>query len=140
MAPSIRDFKPHQVGLRKVLGDLEADIMDVVWDRERVMVREVHQELLTWRELAYTTVMTVMGRLVDKGFLFREPVGNAYAYMPVDSRQEFMDRVAREVVDGLMAEFAEPAVSHFVHCLSREENEENLQQLEELLRQTRSGD
>ena len=137
---SIRDFKPHQVGLRKVLGDLEADIMDVIWEKDRVMVRDVHRELLTRRELAYTTVMTVMGRLVDKGILVREPVGNAYAYMAVDSRQDFMDQVAREVVDGLMAEFAEPALSHFVHCLACEENEQSLVQLEDLIRQTRASD
>jgi predicted transcriptional regulator len=50
-----------------MLGDLERAVMDVAWSRPHVTVREVVSLLPAGRKPAYTTVMTVMNRLVDKG-------------------------------------------------------------------------
>ena len=74
----VSDFKPHKAGLKKILGELEADIMEIVWDRERVAVRDVYEHLRLQKKCAYTTIMTVMGRLADKGLLNKEAQGNAY--------------------------------------------------------------
>jgi predicted transcriptional regulator len=63
-------FDPRKKGLRKILGDLEADVMEAMWARGRATVHDVHERLAAAdRELAYTTVMTVMSRLADKGLL-----------------------------------------------------------------------
>lgn len=136
MAGWIREFKPHKLGLRKVLGDLEAEIMEVIWQREQVLVRDVHRELTKKREIAYTTIMTVMGRLVEKGLLVREQVGNSYVYRPSRSRADFTRLVVQEVIDGLLEEFAEPAISHFVNRISQED-EEHLDRLEEMIAKSR---
>ena len=129
----VREFKPHKLGLRKVLGDLEAEIMEVVWQHDRVLVRDVHRELVKRRAIAYTTVMTVMGRLAEKKILSREQQGNAYVYTPRFSQKEFTGFVAKEVIDGLLEDFAEPAIFHFVSRISQTEDDEQLQRLEELI-------
>jgi predicted transcriptional regulator len=81
-------------------GELEAAVMDRLWSRdEPATVREVLVELRPERDLAYTTVMTVMDNLHRKGFLDRERDGRAYRYRPVKSRDEHMAELMREVLD-----------------------------------------
>ncbi len=70
------------------LGDLERAVMDVLWDADgEVSVRDVHAALVD-RDLAYTTVMTVLVRLVGKGLAERELDGRAWRYRPARSRQD----------------------------------------------------
>jgi predicted transcriptional regulator len=133
----IKEFRPHKLGLGKVLGDLESEIMEVVWQRDGVLVRDVHRELAKRREIAYTTVMTVMSRLVGKNILSREQVGNAYLYKPRFTKSEFTRVVVREVIDSLLEEFAEPAISYFFSRLQQVEDEEQLDRLEALIAERR---
>lgn len=133
----ISDFKPHKDGLRKVLGDLEADIMKIIWQEEKSTVRDVYEKLRLQREIAYTTVMTIMSRLAEKKLLEKEQVGNAYVYRPAVSEQEFARRVVSEVLDGLLEEFAEPAISHFVDRMSNED-EQKIARLEAMIKEMRS--
>lgn len=133
----ISDFKPHKDGFRKVLGDLEADIMQIVWTEEKSTVRDVYEKLRLQREIAYTTVMTIMSRLAEKKLLEKEQIGNAYVYRPTISEQEFARKVVSEVLDGLLEEFAEPAISHFVDRLSNED-EQKIAKLEALIKERRS--
>ena len=62
-------FRPEKEGLRAALFDLEADIMEVVWTKgwKEFAVADVHRELERERDIAYTTVMTTVGRLHGKG-------------------------------------------------------------------------
>lgn len=133
----ISDFKPHKMGYKKVLGDLEADVMKVVWNEGKVTVRDVYEQLRLNKKIAYTTVMTIMTRLAEKGLLAKEPQGNAYVYTPTISETEFAKMVVSEVLDGLLEEFAEPALSHMVDRLSFEDKD-RLSQLEELIKEHRS--
>lgn len=71
------------------LGELEAAVMDRLWSWNRpTRVREVLDDLRAERDLAYTTVMTVMDNLHRKGLLARERDGRAYRYRPTASREE----------------------------------------------------
>ncbi|ADG83038.1 CopY family transcriptional repressor [Thermincola ferriacetica] len=133
----ISDFKPHKMGLKKVLGDLEADIMGIIWKEGKATVRDVYEALRLQREIAYTTVMTIMGRLAEKNLLTKEPLGNAYVYTPTVSQEEFSKQVVSEVLDGLLEEFAEPAISHLVERISSED-ENKIAELEKLIRERRS--
>jgi predicted transcriptional regulator len=94
-------------------GDLEAVIMDRVWERgEPVTVREVFDELSAERTIAYTTVMTTMDNLHRKGWLDRVREGKAYRYTATASREEYSARLMREALaDGGDAEMV---LSHFV--------------------------
>lgn len=79
-----------------VFGDLEQAVMEVLWASPAAMsVRDVHAALSRDRELAYTTVMTVMDRLAKKGQLQRELDGRAWRYSPVYSWAQL---VSNEIV------------------------------------------
>jgi len=132
------DFKPHRLGLEQVLGELEAEIMEILWLAGETTVREVYQALLKGRDIAYTTVMTVMTRLADKGILIREADGNAYLYRPSMSRQVFVAEMVGEVLDALLSSHSAQTVSHFVARLD-EANAAELQALEELIRIRKGG-
>ncbi|MEO3743887.1 BlaI/MecI/CopY family transcriptional regulator [Plantactinospora sp. B5E13] len=83
------------------LGDLERAVMDVLWDRSTdggVTVREV-AEALRDRELAYTTVMTVLDRLAGKGMVEREREGRAWRYRPAASREAHIARLMLDALD-----------------------------------------
>ena len=71
------------------LGDLEATVMERVWDREAgVTVRQVFEELADERQIAYTTVLSTMDNLHRKGWVRREREGKAYRYWPTMTREE----------------------------------------------------
>lgn len=101
------------------LGRLEAAIMDVLWSAtEPMKVRQV-QERLVDRDLAYTTVMTVLDNLYKKGWLTRELDGRGYAYRPVASREANVARLMGEVLGG--SRDHEAAFIHFVQGMSAED-------------------
>ncbi len=117
-------------GIRQVLGDLEADIMDLCWKDSPCSVRDVHLKLAKERDIAYTTVMTVMSRLAKKGLLEREQEGRAYLYSPTCSREEFCSDTISTVMEGLLGGFGEPVLSQFVDTIG----EEDSAKLDELMR------
>jgi predicted transcriptional regulator len=103
-------------------GELEATIMDVLWQwAEPATVREVLRAISNERELAYTTVMTVMDNLHRKGFLRRELDGRAFRYEPTQQREEYAANLMREA----MQEGHDPSLifAHFVAKMSVEETE-----------------
>ncbi len=98
-------------GLEKILGPLEAEIMRVVWDCEPpVTPRQVLDQINERRDqpLAYTTVMTVMTRLAEKGLLGRTPAPRGWAYEPL------VTDAASIAVRDVMRDFGEAAVAHFL--------------------------
>ena len=100
-------FKPAEGGLVKVLGPLETEIMQVVWREKFTTVKKVHQTLQNEREIAYTTVMTTMTRLAEKGVLNRKRDGLAYVYAPAVTKRDFETMMVRRVLDGLMDDYKE---------------------------------
>lgn len=102
---------PDRQGLRMVLGELEADIMDVIWQRldgNWCTVRDVYEIMLAERRIAYTTVMNTMGRLAKKGILESTAQDQAYLYRPNQSREAFIHRVVGHVLDRLLVQFGGP--------------------------------
>ncbi len=122
----VPEFRPGKEGLRQILGDLEADIMEFAWARGQCTVRDVYEDLLASREreLAYTTVMTVMARLADKRLLLREAAGNTYLYMPALGREEYLARVVGEILDALLVSHREQTISHLASRLKNVDTSE----------------
>lgn len=104
---------PNQAG--STLGELERAAMEVLWDGpgDGLLVREV-LERLTDRDLAYTTVMTVLTRLTEKGFLRRTRDGRAWRYIPTESRGQVTARAMRGPLDHLDRDERRTAILHFV--------------------------
>ena len=126
-------LKRMRRGEDKFLGSLEAQVMDRVWSRGSATVREVVDDLARTRQLAYTTVMTIMTRLHEKGLLRRAREGKTYVYRPAYSRQEFRARLSRDIVRGLVAEFGDVALAQFLAALD-EVDERHRRALERLAR------
>ena len=120
--------------LSEVLGPLEAEIMDVVWDQSEVTVRDVHRTLNAKRPIAYTTVMTTLGRLTDKGLLRRLEEQPAHRFTPLVSREQYARSTVKSVVDWLVSHFPDPAVSYFVDRVE-EEDERVIERLREAIDQ-----
>ncbi len=118
--PRLEVFRPRAQGLQKMLGKLEAQVMEAVWDSPNAVCVEDVRRRLNERgtKVAYTTVMTTLSRLYTKGLLSREIRGKAYFYTPNVSRRELSSTMTREVIDGLLSTFAEPALSYFVEAVS----------------------
>ena len=114
--------------------------MDVVWAKGDVTVRDVHGALGSERSLAYTTVMTTLGRLADKGFLEKVEGQPAHHYKAVVTRDEYAKSTVKSVVDWLVSHFPDPAVAYFVDKVE-EEDDEVIDRLREVIEQRkRSGD
>lgn len=97
---TLRGYKKPRDVLISALGELEREVMDAAWRQGEVSVRDVHVAL--GERLAYTTVMTTLGRLHRKGLLARAKDGRAYRYSPRVSREELEQGVLVDVVDGLL--------------------------------------
>ena len=115
---------PHKA--MNTLGDLERAVMEQVWraaeeDRIPVSVREVHEALATSRKLAYTTVMTVMGRLSEAGLLTQERSGRAYRYSPAGTREELTASTMLDQLHGMDTTDRRSAMLHFLGDASPEE-------------------
>ena len=107
--------------VEKLLGELEAQVMSVLWEGGATTVRDVLAEVNRERQrpIAYTTVMTVMARLADKGLLRRRLVGKTHHYEPAQTREQFLSESSREVVKALVADFGEVAIVQFLEQIER---------------------
>lgn len=107
--PDISVFRPDRPGIRKVLGDLEAEIMELVWARpadQGTIVRDVFEILYERRRIAYTTVMNTMARLARKNLLRVEKHDQAYVYYPNFTQQEFVSRFVGRILEDLFVNFS----------------------------------
>src|SRR5207302_2183356 len=107
--PDISVFRPDRPGIRKVLGDLEAEIMELIWARppgQGTLVREVFEVLYERRRIAYTTVMNTMTRLAKKRLLRVEKQDQAYVYYPNFTQQEFVSRFVGRILQDLFVNFS----------------------------------
>jgi predicted transcriptional regulator len=96
---------PDSQGLEKLLGPLEVRVMRIIWQQERVTVKQVHGQLAPQHDIAYTTVMTTMSRLAEKGILSRQRQGLAYVDAPAISEDAFVARTVDQVISSLLRDF-----------------------------------
>ena len=127
-------------GLEKFLGELQVAVMEVVWEHQPISVASVLTALNDHdRNLAYTTVMTIMSRLAEKGWLVAEKRRRTYFYHAVRSRQEAEAAAVGEVVRALLQDFGEVVVAQLVKELE-DIDPNQLARLAELARETEAKD
>src|SRR3972149_2611320 len=95
------------------LGPLEQEVMGCLWKEKSVSVSDIHQCLQKKRKIAYTTVMTIMMRLTEKGFLTRKMEGKAYIYSPKKSKEQTTKNVVKSIINSLVDQYGKEAVSAF---------------------------
>lgn len=119
----------------KNLTPLESLIMDVVWDEGAVTVRKVRDALEPKRNLAYTSVLTMMQVLERKGFVGSHRVGRANVYEPTVSRTRFGLRGAVSIVNDFFSGSVPAMLSHFAE--SDRLSEQDLYELQAIVEQAR---
>lgn len=115
------------------IGSLEADILAVIWQKDRITVREVYETLRERRQIAYTTVMTVMNNLVKKNLLKQDKTNIAYVYTAAIPGREVGETVLMSVVDRLIGDQKEVALSMLLG-LDKDLTPDQLTELREWLR------
>lgn len=134
-APRLQDtVRLSAEGLAKVLGDLEARVLRVMWELGRpAPAREVHERVMASHPVAPVTVITVLNKLVGKGFLGREKQGDLLHYDALLSEEELTAFASRRVVEGILALGPQAVAASFVDLLA-ERGPERLRELERLIR------
>jgi len=99
---------------KSTLTGQELEIMKVIWKLGPVTVRQVYEDLLDRRKIAYTTVMTMMNILEQKGFLKKKHGEKAFVYAPSKPEGQVLRAMVREFVDRVFNGAAEPLLVHLV--------------------------
>jgi BlaI family penicillinase repressor len=118
---------------KPVLTDQELEIMKIVWQRGSSTVREVYEQLLQRRKIAYTTVMTMMGILEQKGRLKKTEDGRAFVYTPTEPQTKVVGSMVQEFVRRVFNGSAQPLLVHLVENLDA--NDDQIDEIRKLLRE-----
>lgn len=132
-------LRPAAANAAQVLGELESEVMAVIWaGRQPLPVRDVRDQLSTrGRDLAYNTVMTVLVRLSEKGLLERKKREDMWHYAPTLSEADFRAQVSGEVLRSLLDLAPEATLAQLVDVLAEDEPEA-LDQLARLIEARRA--
>ena len=115
--------------------DLELEVMKAVWRRGQATVRDVYEELVALRKIAYTTVLTMMGILEQKGYLKKTAGDRAYIYRPSRPQKQVVGGMVKEFVNRVFSGSAKPLLVHLAE--SREISQEDLNEIAKLLNERR---
>jgi predicted transcriptional regulator len=119
------------------LTEQELEIMKIVWQRERATVRDVYEELLERRKIAYTTVMTMMKILAHKKYLRKSQEDRAYVYQPTKPKNQVIKGMVREFVNRVFNGSAEPLLVHLME--DRKLTSKDLEEISRMIREDRQN-
>jgi predicted transcriptional regulator len=103
---------------RSRVGQLELDVLKIIWESQHCTVQEVAEILEKRRGYARTTILTVMQRLHRKGFLKRRKVGGLFRYSPTEKRSKVVSRLVGQFVDTVLDGSALPFVTYLTQSES----------------------
>ncbi len=92
----------------------ELAIMKVVWRLESATVRDIYEQLRQRRDVAYTTVLTMMKILEQKGYVTKTRVDRAFVYRAARPRQQVLGGMVREFIDPVLDGASRPMLLHLV--------------------------
>ena len=122
---------------KPILTSQELEIMKIVWRSGASTVRDVYEALLERRKIAYTTVMTMMNILEQKGYLKKTQKDRAYVYQAARPQKQVIRGMVREFVDRVFNGSAEPLLLHLVE--DRRVSEQDLEEIRRMLRDKRGN-
>lgn len=125
MRPKTSSLTGHQI-----------EIMNVVWVKGEVTVRDVYEALRARRPIAYTTVMTTMKTMESKGHLKKRISGRAFVYTAAEPRARALRRVVAEFLDRAFNGSAEPLLVHLVE--ERRLSKKDLEEVARMIREQKS--
>ena len=117
------------------LGDLQLRILQSLWDRPDSSVAEVHTELKPERDLAYTTVATMLRKMEARGLVAHREAGRSFLYRALIAAEDVSRSVSKHLVDQLSSGSLTEAVSHLL--TSREVSRDELDPWEKLIKEAK---
>ena len=119
------------------LSGAEWEIMKILWEAGPLAARDVFARLPNKRGWAYKTVKTLLSRLVAKGALAYEQIGNSYLYRTAVEREQATRQEVRSVFERLTSEAFSPVLAQFID--EAELSDEEIRELKRLLNEKRAG-
>jgi len=121
----------------KELSTAELEVMRVVWEKGKTTVKEVHEALSPEKSWTYTTVMTLLVRMYNKGYLKRKKIGMAYLYEPRVSEKETFGKMVSGFIDRVFNGALGPLVNYIAE--SKELKPEEIRTLRKLAKSLEKG-
>jgi BlaI family transcriptional regulator, penicillinase repressor len=115
-----------------VLTEQELEIMKIVWGRERVTVRDVYETILERRKVAYTTVMTMLRILEEKGYLTKSVSEKAHVYEAAEAKDRVVGGMVSEFLQRVFDGAAKPLLLHLVE--NREVSAKEMEEIAAILK------
>ena len=103
----------------KSLGELEQQIMDILWECKSCSARDILIILKKNRNLAYTTVATILQRLYDKGLLKRIENKSGYIYSPKVTKESYSKNIAQTFLKKFISSFGNTAIASFAESIDK---------------------
>ncbi len=138
-----KNFSPKTVhlngkGVEKVLGELEAKVMELIWESGEATARFVTDKLAEKkRSLSFNSIMTILNRLVNKNVLKKGEKNGVYVFSPIMKREDFSKSVTKDILTALVNDPALFSSAHFVDIAS-ELDRETMDKLKSLVKKTKS--
>ena len=103
----------------KSLSELEQEVMNIVWELETCSVRDVLERMSKEKPLAYTTVATIIQRLLEKGLVIRKDKDFAVHYAPKVSKENYSKNMAKSFVQKFVSVFGDMAIASFAESVDK---------------------
>jgi len=137
----VKKLNLNEEGLHRFFGSLEVRIMEVLWEKNKLTIKQMHEILNREDPISLNAVMTVMIRLADKGHLLKESTGNSRNritfFSPIQSKEQFIREQTKVVTDVLVEDFGSLMVSHLIDNLDKADAS-LIEQLEQKLKEMKS--
>ncbi|OGY79736.1 MAG: hypothetical protein A3B74_01680 [Candidatus Kerfeldbacteria bacterium RIFCSPHIGHO2_02_FULL_42_14] len=130
---NIQQFKMHKKGPEKVLGNLEARIMEILWKIGEGSVRDVRENLAKKKYISFNTVMTVMNRLIGKQLLQKLRKGGVYCYKAQVTRKTFCQKISESIFRELLHDPQFFGMAGFMSAMERLD-QNTLKKIENILK------
>lgn len=105
--------------MRPSLGELEQQVMDIIWEQKNCSARDVLTKLKHKKKLAYTTIATILQRLYDKGLLSRTYDKLGHIYSPKISKEKYSKNVAKSFLKNFINSFGDTAIASFADSIDK---------------------
>ena len=99
-------FDPDATGTAIFMGRTEALLMDLAWDKKELTVKSAQFYLGPKQQLAYTTLLTTLSRLTQKGYLVKEKRDRSFTFIPARDRDSFIDSRLETIAQSLKRSFS----------------------------------
>jgi len=124
----------------KNIGPLEEKVLNILWNKKTATARDIWRELKKEREYAYSTIRTILTRLVEKKIISQKMDKNKrmYIYTPILTKNKLERKIVKATINSLLERFEKSTISYLVENLS--ESDEDVEKIKRKLEEMRKNE